>query len=102
MSNRFSMGSPDQCERFAYCGCLANIFSMVLGPSCFSGGGDPTPAVVARRLRASQQLKAVASSRCGQHLYLLAAGADSLLARAAGAPVLPAQSAINLICSCVR
>jgi hypothetical protein len=29
------------------------------GPTFFDRGGDPTPAAVARRIRASQQLRAV-------------------------------------------
>jgi len=38
---------------------IVALFLFAWGPTCFERGGDPTPAAVARRMRASQQLKAV-------------------------------------------
>ena len=38
------------------------IFQCSWGPTFFYGGGDPTPAAVARRIRASQRLKAATRS----------------------------------------
>src|SRR5205823_5073058 len=51
-------------------------------PTITHGGGGPTPAAVAPRIRASQRLKAVARSRCGARRL-------AILARAAGAPSRP-------------